>query len=62
MKLARVIFTTNFDAVVETVYAFMTGTDLQAYNLNGSYAALLALNNKSFTFYAKMHGISNIAK
>lgn len=56
MKLCRLIFTTNFDEVIETSHAFMTGEDLHAFNLNGSYAALNALNNEKFPIYAKMHG------
>lgn len=56
MHKAKLIFTTNFDEVIETAYASMTGKNLQAYNLNGSYAALNALNNENFPIYAKMHG------
>jgi NAD-dependent SIR2 family protein deacetylase len=56
MNQARILFTSNFDNVFEIAYAFMTGKDLQAFNLNGSYAALNALNNETFPIYAKMHG------
>jgi NAD-dependent SIR2 family protein deacetylase len=56
MQKTKLIFTTNFDAVIEQAYAFMTGKDLQAFNLNGSYAALNALNSEQFPIYAKMHG------
>lgn len=56
MKLTRVIFTTNFDSVIESAHSFITGSDLRAYDLNGSYAALNALNNENFPLYAKMHG------
>jgi len=56
MHKAKLIFTTNFDSVIEQAYAFMTGKDIQAFNLNGSYAALNALNSEQFPIYAKMHG------
>lgn len=56
MQKAKLIFTTNFDAVIEQAFAFMTGKDMQAFNLNGSYAALSALNSEQFPIYAKMHG------
>ena len=56
LNKARLIFTTNFDDVIETAFANMTGKNLQAFNLHGSYAALNALNNESFPIYAKMHG------
>ncbi len=56
MKKIKIIFTTNFDDVIETAYAQMTGKSLQGYSLNGSYAALNALNNENFPIYAKMHG------
>ncbi len=56
IQLVKVVFTTNFDEVIETAYAYMTGSNLQAFNLNGSYAALNALNNENFPIYAKMHG------
>lgn len=56
MDLARVIFTTNFDAVVETAYASMTGRNLPTFHLEGSYAALEALNADQFPLYAKVHG------
>lgn len=56
MGKAKVIFTTNFDSVLENAYAFMTGQDLHAFSLEGTYAALNALNNEEFPIYAKMHG------
>lgn len=56
MSKAKVVFTTNFDSVIENAYAFLTSMDIQAFNLNGSYAALNALNNEQFPIYAKMHG------
>lgn len=56
MSKARIVFTTNFDSVLENAYAFMTGKDLHAFSLDGSYAALAALNSESFPIYAKMHG------
>lgn len=56
LKQARLVFTTNFDDVIENAYANITGNNLHAFNLNGSYAALNALNNEMFPIYAKMHG------
>ncbi|NOZ86872.1 MAG: SIR2 family protein [Deltaproteobacteria bacterium] len=53
---ARIIFTTNFDDVVETAYAEITGKNLSAYHLEGSYAALEALNAERFPLYCKIHG------
>jgi hypothetical protein len=56
MDRTRVIFTTNFDEVVETAYAAITGKALTAFHLEGSYAALAALNADQFPLYAKVHG------
>jgi hypothetical protein len=56
MGRARVVFTTNFDAVIEAAYASMSGRDLAAFHLEGSYAALDALNADQFPLYAKLHG------
>lgn len=53
---ARVIFTTNFDEVVEMAFAKVAGKNLSAFNLEGSYAALEALNAEMFPLYAKIHG------
>jgi hypothetical protein len=56
LGLARIIFTTNFDEVVESAYASITGKNLTTFHLEGSYAALEALNTERFPFYAKVHG------
>ncbi len=56
LGLARVIFTTNFDEVVESAYASISGKNLTTFHLEGSYAALEALNAERFPFYAKVHG------
>ncbi|RQU79316.1 SIR2 family protein [Burkholderia cenocepacia] len=56
LGLARVIFTTNFDEVVESAYASITGKNLATFHLEGSYAALDALNAERFPLYAKVHG------
>jgi len=53
---ARIIFTTNFDDVIETAYATVSGKNLSAFHLEGSYAALAALNAERFPIYAKVHG------
>lgn len=65
---ARVVFTTNFDEVVETAYAAMAGRALSTFHLEGSYAAIDALNTDKFPLYAKVHGdfryqsIKNLSK
>lgn len=56
MEKARVIFTTNFDDVIETAYANISGKNLSPFHLEGSYAALDALNAERFPIYAKIHG------
>jgi hypothetical protein len=56
MDRARLVFTTNFDAVVETAYAAVAGKELDVFHLEGSYAALDALNGERFPIYAKLHG------
>lgn len=54
--LARVIFSTNFDEVIETAYAEVSGKSISPFHLEGSYAALAALNAERFPIYAKIHG------
>lgn len=56
LKQARIVFTTNFDEVIETAYAAVSGKNLSAFHLEGSYAALEALNAENFPIYAKIHG------
>jgi SIR2-like domain len=56
LDLARVIFTTNFDEVLETAYAEVSGKSISPFHLEGSYAALAALNAENFPIYAKVHG------
>lgn len=56
MGQARIVFTTNFDGVIETAFAAVTGKNLSAFHLEGSYAALDALNAERFPLYAKVHG------
>lgn len=56
LGLARIIFTTNFDEVVESAYASIASKNLTTFHLEGSYAALEALNAERFPFYAKVHG------
>lgn len=55
-KLARVVFTTNFDTVVERSVAEVAGKSLQAYSLEGTNSAKNALNNEEYPFYCKLHG------
>ena len=49
LNLSKLIFTTNFDAVLETAFAAVVGKELHNYNLEGSVAALDALNDGSVT-------------
>lgn len=56
MGLARVVFTTNFDGVIETAFSAVTGKSLTSFHLEGAYAALEALNAERFPIYAKIHG------
>jgi hypothetical protein len=54
--LCRVIFTTNFDTVVERAVAEIAGRSLAGFHLEGSAAANQALNNEEFPLYCKLHG------
>jgi hypothetical protein len=54
--LARVVFTSNFDEALEQAYAFVAAKALTAFHLEGSYAALDALNAERYPLYAKVHG------
>jgi hypothetical protein len=56
MAKARVIFSTNFDSVVERALAEVGGRSLSAYHLEGSASANNALSNEEFPFYCKLHG------
>lgn len=56
MGAANVVFTTNFDTVLEQAYAEVAGKVLSTFHLEGSIAALDALNADSFPIYAKLHG------
>ena len=54
--LTRMVFTTNFDGVLETAFAAVAEKSLSVYHLEGSYAALEALNAENFPIYSKLHG------
>lgn len=56
MNLVKTVFTTNFDNVVEQAFTKVGGSNLNVFNIEGSYAALDALNNESFPLYVKLHG------
>ncbi len=56
LQKAKLIFTTNFDEVIEQAYSKVSGNSLPTFHLEGSYAALDALNGERFPIYAKMHG------
>ena len=53
---SRVAFTTNFDEVIENAYATVSQKNISPFHLEGSYAALDALNAEEFPLYAKIHG------
>lgn len=55
-KLCRIVFTTNFDSVVEKAVAEVGQGSLSAYHLEGSHTANHALNNEEFPIYCKIHG------
>jgi len=52
----RVVFTTNFDSVVERAVAEVSGRSLSAYHLEGAASANNAISNEEFPFYCKLHG------
>lgn len=56
LKKSKVIFTTNFDEVIEKAYAEVSESNLSTFHLEGSYAALDFLNAEKFPIYAKIHG------
>lgn len=56
MNKAKIIFTTNFDEVIETACVKVAQTNIPTFQLDGSYAALDALNSEQFPIYAKIHG------
>ena len=68
LNKARLVFTTNFDGVIERAYAAISGLSIPTFHLEGSYAALAALNQEEFPIYAKIHGdfryksIKNLSK
>ena len=56
MKRSHIVFTTNFDNLLEKAYSHINSSVLDTYNLEGSEAAVNALTNSSFPFYVKLHG------
>ena len=54
--LMRVVFTTNFDSVIEKAVAEVGSKSLSAYHLEGSHSANDALNNEEYPIYCKLHG------
>lgn len=55
-KASRIVFTTNFDSVVERAVAEVSGQSLSAYHLEGAHNASAALDNEEFPLYCKLHG------
>jgi hypothetical protein len=56
LGLTKMVFTTNFDEVLEAAFSIVAEKTLSAYHLEGSYAALEALNAEHFPIYCKLHG------
>ncbi len=56
LNRARLVFTTNFDEVIENAYALIANSNLPTFHLEGAYAALEALNQERFPIYTKLHG------
>jgi hypothetical protein len=54
--ISKVVYTTNFDKVLENAYSFISRKDLGSYHLEGAEACKAALNNDEFPLYAKVHG------
>ena len=54
--MCRMVFTTNFDPVVEKAVAEISGKPLSAYHLEGARNAVSALNNEQFPIFCKLHG------
>lgn len=54
--MARVVFTTNFDTIVEKSVAEVAGKALAPFHLEGPYAANNALDNEQYPIYCKLHG------
>lgn len=52
----RVVFTTNFDSILEQAFSYVNGKNLSPFHIEGSYAALDALNNENYPIYVKLHG------
>lgn len=55
-SLIKIVFTTNFDTVVERALAEVAGKDIAPFHLEGSYAAQAALDHEQFPVYCKLHG------
>lgn len=56
MGLTKVVFTTNFDAVVEKAVAAVGGKSIVPFHLEGSYAVRDALNADAYPVLCKLHG------
>lgn len=56
LNRAKLLFTTNFDEVIETACVKVNNASIPTYHLEGSYAALDALNAERFPIYSKIHG------
>ncbi|GGB58461.1 hypothetical protein GCM10010833_11540 [Blastomonas aquatica] len=54
--LTRMMFTTNFDSVVERAVAEVSGRSISAFHLEGTTAANQALANEEWPIYCKLHG------
>lgn len=52
----KLVFTTNFDEVLENTFSLVGQRNLNTFHLEGTHAALRALNNGGFPLYIKLHG------
>lgn len=52
----KVVFTTNFDTVIEKAIAEVSGQSIAAFHLEGSYAVNDAINAAEYPIYCKLHG------
>jgi hypothetical protein len=54
--IIKMVFTTNFDTVVERALAEVAGKDIAPFHLEGSYAVQAALDHEQFPIFCKLHG------
>jgi len=55
-NIAKVVYTTNFDKVLENAYSYISNNTLGSFHLEGAESCKIALDNDEFPLYAKIHG------